>query len=464
MQLWVMRLGRLARLLIVLDLAAVRRRWRGLRHAVPQELPETLKPVRIGRTVRLDTIAQASGCAGNGRIPRLLIVVPGLERDGAPLSACDLARQWQAARDWDVTLASPRDGPVAADLAKGAVSVEIDRIWQSPSWSPAAHGAGVAAIRDRIAAIGPDVILVMTLDMFAVIEAAAAAGVRTVWNIREGEPWRQRLADRHEAVAAHALGCFAAADSVVFVSQATAQVWQAFCGPDTSVHVIRNAPRAPAGQPPACARAKLRADLGLPEQGYVALCVGTLSQRKGQIDLIEAVRRLRRAGVSDMTGALVGGNGLTPVERAQWTLLAGEAVVMPGQVAEPACWYAAADVLVCSSRAEGIPRVSHEAALSGVPIITTPVGGIAEILADGESALFYPPGDVEVLAQRLLQVRADSGLAGRLAAGARAAMERAGTFEAMAQSYEAVLRAVLGPRPVAGRPEGDGAQQVPVAV
>lgn len=371
-------------------------------------------------------------------------MVPGLERDGAPLSACDLARQWQTLRRWQVTLASPRPGPVADDLLMGPVlhhpvSVEIDPVWQAPSWSPGAHRSGVAAIRDRIVALRPDVILVMTVDLFAVVEAAAGAGVRTVWNIREGEPWRERLADRHEAVAARALGCFAASDAVVFVSQATALVWRRFCGADTSVHVIRNAPRAPVGALPACARSQLRSDLGLPGEGFVALCVGTLSQRKGQIDLIEAVRQLRRAGVTDMTGALVGGDGLRPNEHAEWKLLAGEAVVMPGQVAEPACWYAAADVLVCASRSEGIPRVSHEAALSGVPIITTPVGGIAEVLADGESALFYPPGDVDALAQRLLQLRADPALASRLAAGARAAMERAGTFDAMAQAYEAVL-------------------------
>ena len=444
LQLWIRRAGRLVRLLIALDFAAVRRRWHGLRDAVPRQLPETLKPVRIARVVpdaaaellRLDTAPGTEGA----RLPRLLIVVPGLERDGAPLSACDLARQWQAEGSWQVTVASPRTGPVADDLARGGVAVEIDPVWQAPSWSPAAHLAGVAAIRARLAPLRPDTILVMTVDLFAVVEAAAGAGVRSVWNIREGEPWRERLADRHETVAAHALGCFAAADAVVFVSQATARVWQDFCGPDTAVHVIRNAPQAPAGDQPECARSRLRADLGLPQEGFVALCVGTLSQRKGQIDLIEAVRRLRRDGVGDVTGALVGGNGLTPPQHAEWTLMAGEAVVMPGQVAEPACWYAAADVLVCASRAEGIPRVSHEAALCGLPIITTPVGGIAEILTDGESARFYPPGAVDSLAQLLLQVRADAGLARRLAAGARAAMERAGTFDVMAQAYETVLR------------------------
>lgn len=298
-------------------------------------------------------------------------------------------------------------------------------------------------IRRRIEALRPDVILVITVDLFAVIEAAAGLGIRTVWNIREGEPWRERLADRHMTVAAHALGCFATADAVIFVSEATARNWERFCGTATVVHVIRNAPRAAAGTKPVSQRRQLRESLGLPPDGFVAMCIGTLSQRKGQIDLIEAVRRLRQRGITDVTGVLVGGSSLSPDAHAEWKLLAGEAVVMPGQVAEPACWYAAADVLVSASRAEGIPRVSHEAALSGVPIVTTPVGGIAELLCDGESALFYPHGDVAALAERLLDIRDNPDMAMRLAHAARVAMERAGTFDAMAQAYEAVLEAAV---------------------
>ena len=440
-------------LLLSNDWSAVERRCRGLRGTAPLPLPDTLQPAPIVRS------APRSGPSGEGDKPRLLIVVPGLERDGAPLSACDLARQWLVEERWQVTVASPRQGPVADELTAAGVPLEIDPVWIAPSWSPRAHAAGVAAIRARMETLRPDVVLVMTVDLFAVIEATAGLGLRTVWNIREGEPWRERLADRHETVAAHALGCFAAADAVVFVSQATAENWQRFCGSATQVHVIRNAPKAAAGATPDCQRSQLRINLGLPPGGFVALCVGTLSQRKGQIDLIEAVRRLRRDGVVDVTGALVGGNGLTPLEQAEWKLLCGEALLMPGQVAEPACWYAAADVLVCASRAEGIPRVSHEAALSGVPIITTPVGGIAEILTDGESALFYPPGDVDALAQRLRKLRDDRAFAQQLAQGARAAMERAGTFDAMAQAYEAVLL----PKIAHDRVAGSGGSQAAMA-
>lgn len=438
-RLWLTRLGRLLRLLVAMDFAAVVRRWQGLSAAMPRRLPATLKPVTIARAKLNGTAAAYPEQASQDSRRRLLIVVPGLERDGAPLSACDLARLWHTSGAWQVTVASPRPGPVADDLARAGVSVEIDPIWLAPSWSPAAHLAAVAAIRDRILAEQPATILVMTIDMFAVIEAAAAAGVRTVWNIREGEPWTERLADRHQMVAAHALGCFAAADAVIFVSEATAQAWRGFCGSDTLVHVIRNAPKAPAGLRPACDRVQLRADLGLPQEGFVALCVGTLSKRKGQLDVIKAVQRLRQAGYGDVTGVLVGGNALPPAERAAWALQAGDAVLMPGEVAEPAAWYAAADVLVCASRAEGIPRVSHEAGLSGVPIITTPVGGIREVLAEGESALFFQPGDVEALAQLLLQIRGDRALADRLAAGARAAMVRCGSSAAMAQAYENIL-------------------------
>ena len=64
-------------------------------------------------------------------------------------------------------------------------------------------------------------------------------------------------------------------------------------------------------------------------------------------------------------------------------------------------YYQAADVFVCTSRVESYPRVTLEAMACGLPIVSTPVFGLAEQLADGVNATFYPPGDATALAEAL---------------------------------------------------------------
>ena len=60
----------------------------------------------------------------------------------------------------------------------------------------------------------------------------------------------------------------------------------------------------------------------------------------------------------------------------------------------------------------------------GAPLVTTHMGGIADMVTDGESALVVPPGDVAATTAALTRISADPVLAGRLAAQARIEVRR----------------------------------------
>jgi hypothetical protein len=75
-------------------------------------------------------------------------------------------------------------------------------------------------------------------------------------------------------------------------------------------------------------------------------------------------------------------------------------VIVP-ETGETTAYWRAADVFCCTSRIESYPRVVLEAMAAGLPIITTPVFGIAEQVRPGYNALIYAPGDIRTLVRHL---------------------------------------------------------------
>jgi glycosyltransferase involved in cell wall biosynthesis len=136
----------------------------------------------------------------------------------------------------------------------------------------------------------------------------------------------------------------------------------------------------------------------------IILSVGTLKRVKRQDLLISAFAAMPAA----QRGTLVIlGEG---PERGVLEELVGQldlagSVRLPGHAAEPAAWYAQADMFVLSSDYEGFGNVLVEAMEFGLPIVSTDcVAGPAEILSGGRYGRLVPTGDVLALAQAMLEM------------------------------------------------------------
>jgi len=128
------------------------------------------------------------------------------------------------------------------------------------------------------------------------------------------------------------------------------------------------------------------------------------------------------------------GNGLPePPPAAEWRGWLEEA--------EKASLLREAQVFVLASTSEGLPMALLEAMSYGLAIVATAVGGVPDVVADGEQALVVAPGDPEALALALGRLGADPGLRARLGA---AALARAADFapDAVAERIAAVYRAL----------------------
>ncbi len=171
------------------------------------------------------------------------------------------------------------------------------------------------------------------------------------------------------------------------------------------------------------------------------LFVGRLVADKGPADLVAAL-----AGVADLELVLAGEGPL----RAELTSMAGPGVRLLGGVAQDdlPSWYAWADIFCLPSHAEGLPVVLMEALATGLPVISTPVAGIPELVVDGETGLLVPPGDRAALAAAVTRLR-DPELRRRLGAAGRAAVQARHEAFAAAAPLAETLQRLLSPRPAA---------------
>jgi phenylacetate-CoA ligase len=101
--------------------------------------------------------------------------------------------------------------------------------------------------------------------------------------------------------------------------------------------------------------------------------------------------------------------------------------------------YAAADVFISSSAVDNQPNTLLEASALGLPIVATAVGGVPEMVHDGVDALLAPPDDPAALAQAILRLLREPGLAERLSQAAIANAQRF-TWPAVRPQVAAVYR------------------------
>jgi glycosyltransferase involved in cell wall biosynthesis len=149
--------------------------------------------------------------------------------------------------------------------------------------------------------------------------------------------------------------------------------------------------------PAAPPRDQARASLGLPSDGLVVAFVARLTQIKRPERFVELARRLAPSH-PDVTFVVVGeGDLLDGLQRDASDV--GDRLRFLGWRGDVERVYAASDLVVLTSDNEGMPVSLIEAALCGVPAVSTRVGSVAEVVLDGTSGLLIDRPDDHLLAE-----------------------------------------------------------------
>jgi glycosyltransferase involved in cell wall biosynthesis len=193
------------------------------------------------------------------------------------------------------------------------------------------------------------------------------------------------------------------------------------------------------------ARARLRKVLGVGDQNALILYLGRLHHEKGPDLLIEALAVLARNTPGSWKAVLLGaGEERTAIERqVRATGLDGR-VLLPGARRRVGPWIDACDLLVLSSREEGMPVAALEAMMQSRAVVATRVGGTPEVVVDGVTGLLVPPEDPGALAGALGRMILDGALRRRMGEAGRIRALAEFTVEQMADRtldlYGQVLR------------------------
>lgn len=376
----------------------------------------------VARVV-LDTYGEIAARKGITREPfDILHVITSDDRRGAEVDALELAAAL-GRRGYRPRVVALAPGPFGGGLA-------VPTLGQRP--------LAVATLRHlrRTAAAAAVVIAHGSTTLPACAAALSGMDVPLVYrNIGDPERWSNTAARR-----ARVRAYLRRANAVVALTPRAATAFRSRYGVSPErITVISIGVSAERHRPvDAGSRRVARDALGLTEDAQVAAIIGALSAEKDVGLAIDATAELPElhlvvTGAGPEDGAL----------RRRASLWAPERVHFTGRMRDPRLAFAAADVVLLTSRTEGLPTVLVEAGMCELPVVATDVGYVDEIVENGETGYLVHPGARQELVAAVTHVLDDGGDLGKRA---RVHCRRRFDLERVAASWDALLRELSGRR------------------
>jgi glycosyltransferase involved in cell wall biosynthesis len=166
-------------------------------------------------------------------------------------------------------------------------------------------------------------------------------------------------------------------------------------------------------------RLESRRYLGIPGNQFAVGWIGRMTAVKRTDDVLIAFKRLRDDGVDAVLCMVGDGPDREQLERRAHELGVVQHTLFLGYQQDVAPFYAAFDALVLPSSNEGTPVSAIEALAAGRPVVATRVGGVPDVVDDGEDGFLVEPGATDELADRLGQLAREPELRERMGRAGR---------------------------------------------
>ncbi len=365
---------------------------------------------------------------------RVTLITHNLNYEGAPLFLVEYAEHL-IRQGSTLQVISAAEGPLRTRYEALGATVQVISV------GPLQSAANAGALRRELAVLGrqvdlraADLVVANTLSAYWGVHLARAAGRPSLLYIHESTtPDCFYLGHCAPSLLPVIKQTFALASHVSFLTESTRHYYRPLL--TRANHSLNpgwidlgKLDRHRADHP----RAALRAKLHLAPATRLVINPGTVCERKGQHIFARAVDLLWRQHPELAARAefvMIGARS-TRFDREMDDLLGTlnrPNLRLVPETPAPFDYYGAADLYVCSSYEESFPRVVLEAMGFGLPILSTNVHGIPEMVRADQEAVLVPPGDSAALAAGLARLLADPAAGSALGAAARA---RVGEFDA----------------------------------
>ncbi len=376
---------------------------------------ETFRAERLAvvreRTLRavLERRPDRSSSLGNAP-PRVLVTTHDLGLGGGQLYLHELLKRL-ASLGVQGFVASPRGGRLVAELEDLGMPVLVTGTFDPHDAE--AYEAQIGQIMPWAARHECEVALVNTMSAYPGADAAQRLGLGVVWAIHESFPFEQFWSEAcpppfPSYAAERAAGALAATRRAVFEASATLDLYAPLLPGGAGVVVPYGVDFAEIDDyRDRVDRSRLRADLGFDPDTLVLLCMGTVEPRKAQINIAQAFAGSPGMSIRDVCLVFVGAGSSNPYVEALDELVEHyDGIQIRVEPVQPDTyqWYHSADVLVCGSDVESLPRSMLEAMAFEMPIASTAVFGIPELVTDGVDGFLCASRDLLSLRTMLERV------------------------------------------------------------
>jgi glycosyltransferase involved in cell wall biosynthesis len=241
------------------------------------------------------------------------------------------------------------------------------------------------------------------------------------------------------------------ADAFSAISPEIASEWISSGIPSEKVHLIPNSVDTSRFYPVDAEQKKLlRKNLDLPQDAVIAIYTGRLVSYKGLPLLLKVWNDLQRTHKETLL--ILAGTGGLDIHNCEDDLrqyvkdnnLEND-VVFTGAVQNVPEYLQASDLFVFPTENDAFPSSIVEAMACELPVITTPVGAIKTIVADGETGRMIQPSNFEQLYQALDVMLTDDKLASRLGRAACQSVQGKYSAEIVTKKYQALFQDLIKP-------------------
>jgi glycosyltransferase involved in cell wall biosynthesis len=189
--------------------------------------------------------------------------------------------------------------------------------------------------------------------------------------------------------------------------------------------------------------AEVRRRHGIPERKFVVGWFGRMTAVKRTDDLLTMLAGVRERGVDALLLLVGDGDDRERLEQRAHDLGLARSCLFLGYQEDVAPWYAICDAVVLTSASEGTPVTIIEALAAGRPVVATKVGGVPDVVDEGETGFLVRPHDTHALAERLEILAGDPVRRRAMGDLGRARMLERYAVERLVEDVDALYRELL---------------------